>query len=153
MLLNDGQPSADFTARNTLPVRSLQSDRKRRWSLRKYVSDIGLGKLRNITANSCHKLELQPSSEYCACQKQSMRVSCRRHPVNVLLYQKIPKTYENVNSDKWNTKYVQVLLSQCPRSNAYSENQVLDRGHNIKIGLKVTRGDEIHHMLVEKSVK
>ena len=78
------------SAKYTL-VRSLQSDRKRRWAIRKYVSDNGLGKLRNIAASSCHKLEFQPSYEYCACRKQFICVSCRRNPVNVLLYQKYRK--------------------------------------------------------------
>jgi len=53
MLFNDGQSSADFTARNSLAVRSLQSDRKRRRSIRKYVPINGLGK-QSIAANSCH---------------------------------------------------------------------------------------------------
>jgi hypothetical protein len=88
-----GQSSAHFTARNTLSVRSLQSDRKRRRAIRKYASDTRLGKLRNIGANSCHKLKFQPSSEYCACRKQFIRVSCCRNAVNVRLYQKIPKTH------------------------------------------------------------
>jgi hypothetical protein len=59
----------------------------------KYVSHTGLGKLRNIAANSCYKLEFQPSFEFCGCRKQFIRVSCCRNPVNVLLYQEIPKTH------------------------------------------------------------
>ena len=62
--------------------------KEQRRSITKYVSDIGLEKLSTITENSCHKLVLQTSFEYCACRTQFIRVFCRRYPVTVLRIKK-----------------------------------------------------------------